>query len=389
MGRQGRTAAAWTLRSILEAAGQRTRLRRLATAGTTALASTRPPPPPSNPPTSPKCSPPWKNAAAPVLSSRSRPKPLQTACSKPSPSQVSSSPRWALLNTDLATREQHRRDHARIARLVRPGGPVVVAVDDPEASLLSAANLHADSPHLLKPSQRSRPAAGKPTTKAPKARPCTSRHRLRRQLRQPRSAGWARPTTPALPPPSPWPRPASSTATPSSPGSNTPDAIPGSLELLSFAQGIPIWTRPGHLARTNWPPRSIACELDVTGRLFCILCTPHQNRLAPGPPPRRSLRAPGRSGHPHPRYRHPPPTNNLRALRAWFHQAGRVRVEDDREQAIAAALQIARPGDGMLIVGPARSWLRATGTDRTRSIPIDDRQIIRRHLPDQATRRSA
>ena len=85
------------------------------------------------------------------------------------------------------------------------------------------------------------------------------------------------------------------------------------------------------------------------------------------------------------------PDRILDELLAGFRRPGKVRVEPDRRRAIEAAMADARPGDSVLIAGKGRHTYQIFAD---RVVPFDDAEVARRWLrdsvhPPRAAQRSA
>jgi UDP-N-acetylmuramoyl-L-alanyl-D-glutamate--2,6-diaminopimelate ligase len=57
--------------------------------------------------------------------------------------------------------------------------------------------------------------------------------------------------------------------------------------------------------------------------------------------------------------------------------SGRVVIDEDRERAIGTALDLAAPGDVVLVAGKGHETTQVHGQ---RAVPFDDREVAREHL---------
>jgi len=78
------------------------------------------------------------------------------------------------------------------------------------------------------------------------------------------------------------------------------------------------------------------------------------------------------------------PDQILDDLLGGFRRPGRIQVEPDRRRAIETVLDMARPGDSVLIAGKGRN---AHQIFADRVIPFDDFEVARRHLRSRHRRR--
>lgn len=279
-----------------------------------------------------------------------------------------------------------RRAFARLARLVAPGGSVVINADEPDLDPVGASNLAARRVTF----GLERPAHVSATIERLDA--SGSRIRLRGFDREAtvslRLAGEEHVGHALAAAAVAWSRGISLRAVVN--GLESVARLPGRLEPVREGQDFEVRidqarTAPA-LARALVTLRGL-----ISGRVICVIGTEgceNNNRL------RRAALARAAENHAdrvvltsdNPRTEDP--DQILDELIAGLRHPGRVRVEPDRREAIAFALADARPGDAVLIAGKGHHAYQILAD---RVFPFDDADVaarwLRAHRP--ATRRTS
>lgn len=289
--------------------------------------------------------------------------------------------------TDQAERIRSRRRHSRLARQVRDTGVVVVDGDDSEAELLGAVNLDARSLRFG--------ATGVVELGWEVLRETTQGGRLafrsgdsRCEFRVSWNGGANHVGAIA----------ASTMAIalgfrPETIAESLEDlgTIPGSLERIAGGPDtVRVWADQARSSADLRQALEVLREV-VVGRVICVLGVP--DGLAPDAA--RGLAevcdrgaddvvltldspsgSTGRDG-------------TLENVLRWFRNPGQVRISPERETAVLAALLQARPGDGVLLAGRGRPVVRRIAGQ---TAVLDDRELIARAAlrgRDDAGRRTA
>ena len=275
---------------------------------------------------------------------------------------------------------------ARMARAVVPGGSVIVNADDRDADLIGAVNLAA---HRVTFGIR---AAADVSAQIVRLDGAGTRLRLHGFDRE--AVVTLRPVgSRALPPALAAAALAWSMGLPVEAvvaGLEGVDAIPGRLEPVAGARAHGLDLRVDRARTAAELAEALASVRELTsGRVFCILGA-EGLRDRPG---RAALARAAELGADHltlttDNPRTEAPDQILDDLLAGLVRPGRVLIEPDRRRAIESTLDLAEPGDGLLIAGKGRATFQIFAD---RALPFDDRSVAstalarRRH----ARRRSA
>ena len=279
-----------------------------------------------------------------------------------------------------SARQRRRALTARLARAVVPDGAVIVNADDPDADLMGAVNLDArrvafglHAPADL--SARIERMDGSGTRlrllgfdreAAVTLRPVGARAVL--QALAAAALSWSRglPVETVVE------------------GLESVAAVPGRLEQVAEgrAHGLDVRIDRARTATELVEALAVLRELGV-GRIHCVLGAEGHRDLAGRAPLARAAERMADSvilttDNP----RTEDPDRILDDLLSGLLRPGRVRVEPDRRQAIAAALDLAEPGDFVLIAGKGRQTFQVLAD---RAVPFDDHAIaahlLGRHRP--------
>jgi UDP-N-acetylmuramoyl-L-alanyl-D-glutamate--2,6-diaminopimelate ligase len=271
-----------------------------------------------------------------------------------------------------STREMARQSHARVFRMVSPGGSTVVNADDPEVEILGAVNLEAHRVAYGFVEGRAEVTAvlERRDDRGTRFRLRGFERELMVELRVvgPRTVSCALAAAAVA-----WARGLAATDVVA--GLEAVSHVPGRLEPVHEGQSFDVWV---DRART-------ALELSEVLGFLRTTCPGHIHLVlsADVPPDQRSglarvaeLQAdrvtlsiddPYCSDY----------DAVLDAILTGFQCPGRVRVEPDRRQAIETSLAVAVAGDAVLIAGGSR---RALAMDYRRPVARDDRSLARMWL---------
>ena len=279
-------------------------------------------------------------------------------------------------STDGLEREallRRRRAFARLARLVAPGGSVVINADEPEADPLGSANLAARRVTF----GRERPAHV--SAVLDRLEPSGARFRLRGFEREATVslalAGEEHVNHALAAAALAWSRGIPIRAVVD--GLESVERLPGRLEPVREGQGFEVRVDQARTAPEL--SRALASLRDlVPGRLICVFgAQGGGQRLRRAALARAAEVGADRVVLTTDNPRAEDPDQILDDLLAGFRHPGRAFVEPDRRGAIAFALADARPGDAVLIAGKGHHTYQILAD---RVFPFDDAEVAARWL---------